>query len=186
MALKIFIAKGLNFDNSSTIPHEYFHLIQNGYSRIKNRWYFEGLARWAENILTSKKYYIDPNWNYHKIINSKNVLGHVQAMSYNSGQYFWIPLSMKFSKSQHIDLPKDDVLYQLRYSNGSKVLQDTVFPGSELFSYFLLSLNYMDSLISKEFKFKTWDNDKSTHRRNNSYIIEALKIAMEAYLNDKK
>ena len=31
--------------------HELFHVFQNGYSQFKNAWYYEGMARWSEDLL---------------------------------------------------------------------------------------------------------------------------------------
>lgn len=40
-----------NETTNSSPAHEFFHLIQNGYSMFKNRWFTEGTARWAESIV---------------------------------------------------------------------------------------------------------------------------------------
>ncbi len=178
-ALKIFVAKGLDFRNTSTIPHEFFHLIQNGFSRIANTWYLEGLARWAENILSKKKYFVDPNWNYEKILKSKNVLNHIQTLSYKSGQFFWIPLTIKFGESSRINLASNDLLNELRYSNGSLVLQDKVFYGADIINYFLIALNNKDKLVMQKYNFNQWDREISRNPRNNTFILEALKEAIE-------
>ncbi len=36
---------------TNSVEHELFHLYQNGYTFFKNRWYTEGTARWAEQIM---------------------------------------------------------------------------------------------------------------------------------------
>ncbi len=186
LALKVFISMGLDFKNSSTIPHEYFHLIQNGFSKIKNTWYFEGLARWAENILSKKTYYIDPNWNFEKILNSKNVLQHVQTASYDSGKLFWVPTAIKFGKNNKISLPENDILQTLKYSDGTKVLQDTNFIGANLINLFLINLNFADKMIEEKFQFTEWDQANKNHIRNNKYIVDALHNALDAYSKDMK
>ncbi len=181
LSLRVFVSKGFDFRLSSTVPHEYFHLIQNGMSRIRNKWYFEGLARWAENSLTQKQYYVDPNWDYQKILNSKNGLIYLQSLSYKNGGLFWVPLSRKFGEGDNITLAKDDPLRTLRYSDNSPVLRDTHFTGGTFMRLFLKELHKADRRIEKDFNLSAWNAEQSTLRRNNIYIIEALKTSTEIY-----
>ncbi len=50
----------LTIDLSAKLPprnlspaHELFHQFQNGYSQFKNAWYYEGMARWSEDLFRS-------------------------------------------------------------------------------------------------------------------------------------
>lgn len=45
------VATTVNPRTNITPAHELFHLIQNGATYFKNRWYTEGMARWAEHAL---------------------------------------------------------------------------------------------------------------------------------------
>ncbi len=52
--LSIHISNNLS-PYSLTPLHEYFHLIQNGYTMFKNRWFTEGTARWSEFLFRETK-----------------------------------------------------------------------------------------------------------------------------------
>ncbi len=177
-SLKIMVAKGLNFKSSTTIPHEYFHLIQNGMSQIRNMWYFEGLARWSEGVLSNKDYYVDPKWNYEKIKKSPNVLQHVQTLGYKSGEFFWVPLSKTFGKNDNIPIKDDDIILKAKYSDGSPVVQDKNFWGANLIKNFLYALHAQDSILFDQYNLTHWDAETSKHIRNNRLIMQAIDHAI--------
>ncbi len=185
-AVIVYLSKGFNFKSSSTITHEYFHIIQNSESRIKNLWYIEGMARWAEDALLDKNYQKNPRWNYHALIKNKDILNHVLSMSYDAGQFFWVPLSLEFGKSKSIDndhkkLLNTDLIYSMSYSDGTKVFQDHQLAGADLIKIFLENLGEMDKEIEKDYNFTTWTRQESSHKRNNAYILKALEKSIAQY-----
>ncbi len=179
LAVKILLSKGFYFSSSTTITHEYFHIIQNGMSQIKNLWFLEGLARWSEDVLHNKNYKLDPRWNYYKLLKNKDVLHHVQSLSYDAGKFFWIPLTLQLSKERKYTLDKDHILNTLKYSNNSPVLQDKVISGYTFIKIFLEKLSLMDDKIEKDYNFKEWNQINSHHKRNNSYIMKAIRLSLD-------
>ncbi len=180
-AVKILISKGFKFTHSSTITHEYFHIIQNGMSLIKNKWYFEGLARWAENLILKKDHNRDPRWDYYRLIKAPDVLKHVQAMSYDAGKFFWIPLSFQFGQNTNYDLPENCPVLSMKYSDGTSVVQDTSIRGGRLIKLFLEELHKMDQEVIKSKNLTVWDNAQATSMTNNSYIMKAIKNTLKIY-----
>ncbi len=181
LAVKILVSKGFKFTHSSTITHEYFHILQNGMSLIKNKWYFEGLARWAENLILKKDHSKDPRWDYYRLLKAPDVLKHVQAMSYDAGKFFWIPLSYQFGQNTNYDLPENCPILTMKYSDGTPVVQDTNIRGGKLIKLFLEELNKMDHEIIKSKNLKVWDSAQASSQGNNSYIMKAIKNTLKVY-----
>ncbi len=180
LAIKVYLKKGFNFKSSSTITHEFFHLIQNGMTEIHNLWFTEGLARWAEDLLVAKNYQKDPRWDYYKLIKAKDVLKHVQSLSYDAGKFFWIPLTLQFGNNKTMSF-QDYPIYTLTYSDGTKVFQDNKIAGVLMIKEILKNLNKADKQIEKDFGFTIWTKKERAHPRNNPYILKAISDAIKSH-----
>ncbi len=53
-AIQITLHKALH-KNTATPIHELFHVFQYNYSNINNMWFMEGLARWSQNLIQTRK-----------------------------------------------------------------------------------------------------------------------------------
>ncbi|MCR2747928.1 hypothetical protein [Limnobacter parvus] len=101
-----------------TPAHEWFHLVQYGYTPFKRSWFLEGMARWSESAL--RKEASMPNFG------SSLAGTELFAQSYNA-QAYWFKLASQSSEPSQHDFPES--ISGSRYLNGDPVLQDKVLHG---------------------------------------------------------
>lgn len=139
--------------NSLTPLHEYFHLIQNGYTMFKNRWYTEGTARWSESLLKSGvgKHKRLPQSNYE--------LNTILSQTYKTS-YMWNRLTHLVDKN----------------SCQSVALGNHRICGTEFMKSFLENLMRYDKLVSREMRYcrYNWKEKDQKSSKNNKYILMAL------------
>ena len=126
--LKLHISADTNPSRNPTPAHEYFHLIQYGQSRFMNGWYLEGMARWAEDVI-SKVFVasgtgVDTDSAVHE--------------TYNAAKKLWHPLGKACAGT--VRLPQF-LARNYHYVDGTAVFKDTVINGPRAMVEMLACLN---------------------------------------------
>ncbi len=167
-------AKSISMSISSSLPlgnltplHELFHIYQNGYSMIKNRWYTEGTARWSEIILLNKI----PKTNL--LPKSKKDLEKLFKQTYES-KFFWNRVAYLCSSNKKFDTREYKNLYYL--GSNKKVINGNFVHGFEYSIKLLENLDYIDDLIAKEnhYMMHEWKEKEQKNNINNKYILMAI------------
>lgn len=157
--------------------HEFFHLIQYGYSMFNNRWSMEGQARWAEysfrkgvgdysNKLPISFEELEKLFN--SIYEAKDFWNRIAYLCSNNKKYF---LSSK----------------NYSYINGDHFLKDNNLYGYEIIKSILE--NY--SLFSKKaesfylYKSYNWTEKQQKSFNNNQFILQAIKKSLQNYHIDE-
>jgi hypothetical protein len=156
-----------------TPSHEMFHLIQNGATYFKTRWYTEGSARWAEHALGRGgvgRSDTSPTGSWPQSPADQAALF---AKTYNSEFVFWNPLAL-------LDDPKGDLpklparLAKLTYSNGDRVVQDRLLNGWQFMRAVLLEFGEADDLAFAELGYDSWTEPNQKSLRNSRFIHDAV------------
>ncbi len=174
-ALIISIGKHVDAKRNITPAHELFHLIQYSTTYFKNRWYLEGMARWAEHALDTGgvgeiKYPLRGPWPQ-KPAN----LPMLFMMTYDAEFVLWNPLAKRADPKG--TLSADEIskeLGELRYSDGSLVLRDHDLNGAGLMREILLELGKVDDVAFKELDFEGWTEENQKSEKNDRYIYQAV------------
>lgn len=158
-----------------TPAHETFHLIQYGATYFKNKWFLEGMTRWSEHGLFKDglgevKY--DPKGLWPQGHNERQTLF---KMSYDAEFVLWNPIAKKDDRSGTIPSIKiSQELKALKYTNGSPVLQDLNFVGSNVMRDILVELGTLDDVAFKELGYESWTEVNQTSEKNSPYIYQAV------------
>lgn len=154
-SLLIYIAKDIDVSSSSTVLHEYFHLIQYSMTYFASNWFTEGMARWAEDALDvrdPKKTAVD----ILKALYNERFLEILHTTSYNAVNMLWNPLSLSLDNSKKISLEDTDVLLKMKYANGSRVLKDKNFCGADLMLCILKNMGIQDKKAKTALHYDNW------------------------------
>ena len=169
------IASDIDARRNSTPTHEYFHLIQNGYTYFKTRWYTEGMARWSEHA-TSKGGIGKTNYRgrWPQSADHQRKLFNL-ADPYGSELVFWNPLA-KLCKTSTSFSPSNvsKAVRSLRYSNGKPVLADLSLMGTEFMRDVLVELGKADDVAFNELGYKKWSEDNQKSIGNSPYIYQTV------------
>jgi hypothetical protein len=156
-----------------TPAHEYFHLIQNGMTYFKNRWFTEGTARWSERALgvgglgPSR---ILPSWPL-----SEENLNEITHMAYDAAEHFWNPLAARFDKTGTLpESPALETLRAMRYTDGSPVLKDEQLTGWKFIRSVLAELAQVDDQAFRELNYNNWSEENQRSPKNAPYILRAV------------
>lgn len=171
-SLTIFLSNALDFRTNATPVHEYFHLIENASNGFRNRWYYEGLARWSENALFQRRLFAEERWSLSAILASPIAKKFLLASSYDAARHFWNPLSLRCPGDPALPLAPDDPLIGLTYSDGSPVLRDRVFPGTAVVR------QLMELLATGEQPSPARAGDDGRSYANNPRLLHAVREAM--------
>lgn len=122
--------------------HELFHIFQNGYSLFKNAWYYEGLARWSEDLLRAG-------------VGEAGALpasaAEVEALfkrSYDASR-FWQELARVTDPAGTVRIPLD--LRTTGYIGGGKpIIEDDRFRGAALLKALLEELDRADDVVARQ------------------------------------
>lgn len=101
-----------------TPAHEWFHLVQYGYTPFKRPWFLEGMARWSEGALRKESGAIGFNASIRN--------GTLFSQSYEALAY-WAQLAADSREKHEHEFPA--AVAQARYVNGEQVLQDNILVG---------------------------------------------------------
>lgn len=178
-SLRIALNQTLNPARNTTVAHEYFHLIQNAATEISTRWYYEGLARWAEDCLAQRrsmlKQSIPDIWQQ---LDNAEFVAALNAASYDGSTKIWYPTILTLNTQARIPLPGNDPLQTLTYSDKSPVLKDGIFPGATFVRQFLSILNAQQNSIKDAENYPSWDDVQYRRNpRNTPHLLKAMKQA---------
>ncbi len=144
--------------NSLTPIHEYFHLLQNGYTMFKNRWYTEGTARWSETMLR------DGIGKSKLLPQTNRELRTILSQTYKTST-MWNRLTYLIDEND----------CHPNRQNNYRIC------GTTFMKNFLENLMKYDKLASKEMHYKIYDWKEADQKssKNNKYILMALANTVE-------
>jgi hypothetical protein len=169
------VATSVNAATNITPAHELFHLIQYGASYFKNRWYTEGMARWAEHALQKGglgqiRYDAAGRWPQPKT-NRRQLF----ERTYDAEFYLWNPLAQKDDPQGMISSKAvGSKVKTLTYANGKKVLRDFRLQGADFMREVLIALGKMDEIAYQELGYSSWLEKNQKSQQNNAYIYQAI------------
>jgi hypothetical protein len=165
----------LTIDLSTKLPprnlspaHELFHIFQNGYTLFKNPWYYEGTARWSEDLLRAGA------GEAGTLPATRADLEELFKLSYGASR-FWQALARATDPVGRVRLPED--LQDVRYPGSSKpIIEDAVFHGAPLLKALLEELDRADDVASKERGLNPLDWSEALQRapENDRYLWAAV------------
>jgi hypothetical protein len=167
------VATSVNAVSNLTPAHEYFHLIQNGTTYFKNRWFTEGTARWSERGLGIGA--LGPVRALGPWPMPEDKAAAVFAMAYEASEYFWNPLAAKLDAKGA--LPDSSALKRLQamtYTDGTPVLKDLRFTGWEFIREVLCELGKADDVAFRELGYGGWSEENQKSPKNNAFILRAV------------
>ncbi|MCX7825720.1 MAG: hypothetical protein N2689_09195 [Verrucomicrobiae bacterium] len=136
--------------------HELFHMFQNGYTLFKNAWYYEGTARWSEDLLR------EGAGQAGSLPATSAELEGLFNLSYDASR-FWQALARATDPKGKIRVPQD--LRSARYRGSEKpIVEDDVFHGAPLLKALLEELDNTDDLVSRENGLNPLDWPESRQR----------------------
>ena len=155
--------------------HELFHVFQSGYSQFKNPWYYEGMARWSEDLLHAGA---DPVGT---VPSDGTEVEALFARSYDASRT-WQALARASDPVGRLRLPPE--LRDVRYSgSGRLVIEDDVFFGAPLLKGLLEEFNRADAVVSKEDGLDptNWPESRQRSPENNRVIWNAVIRAFQRF-----
>lgn len=169
------VASSIRAPSNATPAHEMFHLIQNGATYFKTRWYTEGMARWSEHGL--KKAGIGKNdrpieepWPQ-----SEADRRSLFPKTYDSEFMFWNPLALLDDPQGSLPVTHiPNKLAELTYSNGERVLEDLQLNGWEFMREVLLELGRADDAAFRQLGYRSWTEENQKSQQNSPFIYEAV------------
>jgi hypothetical protein len=148
--------------------HELFHVFQNGYSQFKNAWYYEGMARWSEDLLRAGAGRVGT------LPVDAGALDGLFKQSYEASR-FWQALAHATDPAGTVRLPSE--LADLRYIGSPKpIIEDDVFTGASLMKALLEEFNREDNAASKAKGLdpRDWSEARQRAPENNGHLWTAL------------
>lgn len=153
--------------------HEFFHLIQYGYSMFNNRWSMEGQARWAEYSFRkdvgdySKKLPI----NFEEL--------EVLFNSIYEAKDFWNRLAYLSNKNEKTFLSSKNY----SFINGESFLEDNKLYGYEIIKRVLENYELFSKKAEEHYLYKkyNWTEKEQKSFNNNKFILEAMKKTLLVY-----
>lgn len=148
--------------------HELFHLFQNGYTQFKTPWYYEGVARWSEDLLRQGRGAAG------SLPATAADLEHLFELSYGASM-FWEAMARQTDPVASVRMP--DHWRALHYpSSGRPVVEDLVFSGAPFLKTLLEELDEQDDLASRRFGLDAgnWPEDRQRSPDNNPYLWAAV------------
>ena len=158
-----------------TPAHELFHLFQNGYTLFKNRWYTEGVCRWAELALGKGAGRAGP------LPARREDIEKLFGLAYGASR-FWNALARETDSVGKIAAPPD--LLALRYVGiDAAVVEDDVLYGAAFVKALLEELDRMDDVASRENGLDplNWKESRQMSPENNRYVWAAVLSACRRF-----
>ncbi len=160
--LKLHISADTKPSRNPTPAHEYFHLIQYGQSRFMNGWYLEGMARWAEDVISTV--FVDP-----AIGMDTETAVHE---TYNAAKKLWHPLGKICSGAVRIPQSLTD---KYHYVDGTAVFKDTAINGPRAMVHILACLNGKEAEAAEAWGgVATWRKNGQRSPLNTPFILECV------------
>jgi hypothetical protein len=148
--------------------HELFHVFQNGYSQFKNAWYYEGMARWSEDLLR------EGEGAAGSLPASRTELEALFQLSYDASR-FWQALACAIDTTGRVRVPPE--LREVLYVGSPKpIIEDDVFHGAKLLKALLEELDRADDVVSKESGLNPsdWSEARQRSPENHRHIWNAV------------
>jgi hypothetical protein len=201
------IRNDLDITRNGTPAHEYFHQIQNGMTRLKNDWFFEGMARWSGEALDIQNFaprrapntesvdYSDmplsaqfpyipkhPKHGPPDIFHDKDMIKRILSTTYDAALLLWIPLA-NYSPNDAIALPGDDPVLQQKYSTGKAVVSKHIMHGARMMRSILEEFGNIEHVIYQENNYRGgWSSSNWRSPENKQYLLEAVQKTVERLL----
>ena len=160
-----------------TPVHEFFHLIQYGYSMFNNRWSMEGQARWAE-------------YSFRKGVGdySKKLPKNFEELEklFNSiyeAKDFWNRVAYLCSENENTFLSSKNY----SYVNSSNFLEDNQLYGYGIIKDILENYTLYSKITEEFYLYKkfNWTEKQQKSYNNNKFIIQAIKRSLQIYNNQE-
>lgn len=160
--------------------HEYFHLIQYGATRFKNRWYLEGLARWSERGLGLGG--LGPARASGPWPLPAEKRAALSAMAYEAAEALWNPLAAACDAEGRIpDTAASRALKARHYSDGTPVLKDLRLVGWRFVRELLGELGRADAMAFREQGYDRWSEKYQSSPQNDAYLLRAVMMVLERH-----
>jgi hypothetical protein len=148
--------------------HELFHVFENGYSQFKNAWYYEGMARWSEDLLRAGA------GRGGSLPADEQERDALFKQSYDASR-FWVALARQTDLTSKVTIPPE--LSAVRYvGSGKPVVEDDLFSGAQWIKPLLEEFEREDHLISQEEKLDPldWPEARQHAPQSNPRIWKAV------------
>ncbi len=164
-----------------TPAHEFFHILQNGATYFKNRWFTEGTARWSERSLGTGGG--SGGLRFKWPLSEKN-LSNVDSMAYEASIRYWEPFALSMDPEGEIPESRVPVaLREMEYTDGSPVLKDLKLHGWEAIRSVIIELGKLDDEAAKEQNLTTWPEAQQKSPLNTPYILRAVENVQKVSSN---
>jgi hypothetical protein len=173
LSISFAVATSVDPTQNLTPAHELFHLIQNGATFFKNRWYTEGTARWSEKGLGQGALGTGLRGTWPP---TPATLERLDTLAYDACPQFWEPFLL--SLDTPCVIPADRIppeLTALRYTDGSPVLKDHQLHGWPIIRRLLQELTQADDTAYTERHLTRWSEEEQRSPKNTPHIHRALK-----------
>lgn len=163
------VATSVKAPANLTPAHEMFHLIQNGATFFKNRWFTEGTARWSEAGLGTgavSRGLKSATWPPAAPLR-------LDAMAYETAGQYWEPLLLQVDSKRRLP-PLPVSLRERRYTNGEPVLRDLDLAGWFFVRDLLAELGRRDNLAYVGRGLTRWSEDEQKSPANTPHIENAV------------
>ncbi len=164
------VATSVKATENLTPAHEFFHLIQNGATFFKNRWFTEGTARWSEAGLGAgavSRGLKAATWPPASPLK-------LDDLAYETAGQYWEPLLLQVDAKRRLpDLPAP--LTERRYVNGQPVLRDPDLAGWAFVRDLLTELGRADDLAFQARALTRWSEDEQRSPANTPFIEAAVR-----------
>jgi hypothetical protein len=148
--------------------HELFHQFQNGYSQFKNAWYYEGMARWSEDLFRAGA------GRRGSLPANEEERDALFKQSYDASR-FWVALAQQTDLAGKVTIPPE--LSAVRYvGSGKPVIEDDLFFGAPWIKPLLEEFEHEDHLVSQEEKLDPldWPEARQHSPQSNPRIWKAV------------
>lgn len=171
-----------NLEGRTFTPiHELFHIYQNGYNMMKNRWLVEGLARIAQRAFG---YYQLTNAGSPGLPKNKEQRDRLYSKSYDAF-FFWNELMYRlYGKTQ---IKYKNKILDAKYVDGRYILNDFTMHGFQFLHQFMSELELLEREIEKIKGISPyqWSINEQLSSSNNRYIWLAIKNTILKYHPNK-
>jgi len=161
-----------------TPAHELFHVFQNGYTLFKTPWYYEGIARWSEDLLRAGE------GEASSLPASTAELESLFKLSYRASR-FWQALARATDPVGKVHVPQD-LLATKCLGSDKPIIEDDIFHGARLLKALLEELDRQDDVASRESGLNPldWPEARQRSAGNNRCIWNAVISACRRFPAD--
>lgn len=170
------VATSVKATENLTPAHEFFHLIQNGATYFKNRWFTEGTARWSEAGLGTGAL----SRGLRAAVWPPATPLKLDELAYETAGQYWEPLLLQVDAGRRLPaLPAS--LTERRYLNGQPVLRDLDLAGWIFVRDLLAELGRADDLAFQARGLTRWSEDEQRSPANTPFLESAVRAVAERH-----